>query len=210
MEMLRTEVAALAALVAVVVILSGCSAATSRSAPTWTRSTQTAQLPARVPRGTPHADVVRDCASSGQHGVTAQSLTQSLIVGPIALGGLGAELTRSGLPQTPNVRGRYPSLEAIAVIKAGATVVLAVPRAERSDVALIYDKSKFRNDGLYRVRDLASVVRFAACQDPAFNQGISQFDGGLVVANRRCFSLDFFIAGRKRVVTRRLPLGRHC
>jgi hypothetical protein len=210
MEKLRTEVAAIAAGVSIVVLLSGCSGTRSRTPPTGTQSTQTAPLPAPLPQGTPSANVVRDCGSSGQHGVTADSLQQALTVGPISLGGLGAELTHSGLPHTPGVRGRYLSLEAIAVVRAGATVVLVVPRAERRYVALIYSKSNFRSDGLYRIRDLASVVRFEACRDAAFNHGISQFDGGLVVAGRRCFSLDFFIAGRKRVIRRRLPLGRRC
>jgi hypothetical protein len=137
-------------------------------------------------------------------------LQQSLVVGPIRLGGLGAELTRSGLPQTRGVHGGYPVLEAIVTLEAAATVVLSVPPAERGYIALVYDKSKFRDDGLYQVRNLDSVVRFEACRDRAFNHGISQFDGGIVLASRRCFSLDFWVAGDKRRITRRLPVGGNC
>jgi hypothetical protein len=72
-------------------------------------------------------------------------------------------------------------------------------------VALIYDTSKFRDDGAYRIRDLDSVVRFEACKNPRFNHGLSQFDGGVVVAGRRCFTLDFYIRGHRGKIERRLP-----
>jgi hypothetical protein len=49
------------------------------------------------------------------------------------------------------------------------------------------------------------VVRFEACKDPHFNHGFSQFDGGVVVAGRRCFTLDFYIRGRPGKIERRLP-----
>jgi hypothetical protein len=122
----------------------------------------------------------------------------------------GEELGRTGLQQTRAVRGDYPVLESIVELQAGATVILSVARDQRRDVALICDKSKFRDDGLYRIGNLDSVVRFQACKDLAFNNGISQFDGGIVVAHRRCFSLDFYIAGNKRRITRRLPLRAGC
>jgi hypothetical protein len=41
------------------------------------------------------------------------------------------------------------------------------------------------------------VVRFEACADPTFNHGYSQFDGGFVVAGRRCFSLDIYVNGHR-------------
>jgi hypothetical protein len=179
MALFRSRWLPVNALVAALVILAGCSSGSSRSIATVkTISPPTAVLHPALPPGTPTPSAVRDCASSGQHGVTAESLHQALVVGPMSLGGLGSELTRRGLESQRGIDGRFLSLEAIAVVKAGSTVVLSVPRAERDRVALIYDKSKFRNDGLYRVGDLDFVVRFEACGDPAFNQGISQFDGG--------------------------------
>jgi hypothetical protein len=208
--MRRTDLVAMPSVVAAVLLLCGCSSSSSGASATAKRDATHTGLDANLPRGAPQPSAARDCASSGQHGLTRQSLQQSLVVGPIRLGGLGAELRGTGLPQTRSVHGGYPVLEAIATLKAGATVVLAVPRAERRYVALVYDKSKFRDDGLYRLRSLDSAVRFEACRDPAFNHGISQFDGGIVLARRRCFSLDFWVAGDKRRITRRLPLGAHC
>ena len=51
----------------------------------------------------------------------------------------------------------------IAIVNAGAAPVLSLPRSEWETVGLLYDPSKFRNDGLYRIRDLDQVVRFRAC-----------------------------------------------
>ena len=84
-----------------------------------------------------------------------------------------------------------------------------MPAFERSYVGLIYDPSKFRDDGSYRIADLDWVVRFEACKNPRFNHGLSQFDGGIVVAGRRCFTLDFYIRGRRGKIERRLP-ARGC
>jgi hypothetical protein len=145
--MCRPEVVRVAALVSGAVLLAGCSGTAPHTEVT---AKHTGLRYLSLPHGTPKPTAVRDCASSGQHGVTDQSLRQALAIGPIFLGGLGAELSRSGLGQTRGVRGRYPVLESIAVLKAGATAVVAVPPDQRGDVALIYDKSKFRNDGLYR------------------------------------------------------------
>lgn len=117
-------------------------------------------------------------------------------MGPIALGALGT-FRRAQLEAARPGQQRFPAIESVAVVNAGATVTVAVPRAERGYVGLIYDKSKFSNDGLYRIKDLNWVVRFEACTDTKFNYGYSQFDGGIVVAGRRCLSLDFYLDGRR-------------
>ncbi len=139
--------------------------------------------------------MVRSCDQPGvgYGGVTTESRREALHVGPIALGGLGI-FKRA---QLEVARQRVGLIESIAVVKAGATVTVAVPVAERNYVGLIYDKSKFREDGTYRVKDLNWVVRFEACTDPTFNYGYSQFDGGIVIAGGRCFSLDFYFNGRR-------------
>lgn len=104
-------------MVAAVVLLSGCSGGSPRAGvPARTDPTSSGRPNATLPRGAPHASAVRDCASSGQHGVTRRSLQQVLVIGPISLGGLGAELTRSGVPQRPSAGGRFPVLESIAVL----------------------------------------------------------------------------------------------
>jgi hypothetical protein len=156
----------------------------------------------------PPAPVVRGCdrdhTGVGYGGVSADTLKQALRVGPIALGGLGG-LSLAQLPPRRPRQQRFLALESIAIIKAGAVVTVTVPVAQRRSVGLLYDQDKFRPDGRYRVKDLDFVVRFEACKDPAFNHGISQYDGGIVVAGRRCFTLDFSIAGRHTKIRRRVP-----
>jgi hypothetical protein len=203
---MKARLASVGAPLLAAALLAGCS----QSSPPHASPTRAAPAQAGLPRDTPTATTVRGCESSGQHGVGPTSYAGSLIVGPISLGGLGSELAHTLLAQPRSSGGRYPALESIAILKAGTKVVLAIPRAERGAVALIYDKGKFREDGLYRVRDLDQVVRFEACRDPAFNHGISQFDGGIVVVGRRCFSLDLYVAGMPRRLTRRLPIGARC
>jgi hypothetical protein len=141
--------------------------------------------------------------------VSAESQRHALRVGPLSLGSLRT-IMMSQLPTLRPGQQRVYALESIAVIDAGAVATIAVPASERRFVGLIYDQAKFRSDGRYRVRDLDWVVRFEACKDPGFNHGRSQYDGGIVVAGRRCFHLDFWPAPRSRKVRRRVPADGRC
>jgi len=148
----------------------------------------------------PRPDVVRGCdrhrTGVGYGGLSKQAFRASLRVGPIALGSLRV-LKRSQLPATRAGQRHFYSIESIAIVDAGAIVTVAVSPSDRDHVGLIYDESKFRSDGLYRIADLDDVVKFEACADPTFNHGYSQFDGGFVVAGRRCFSLDIYVEGHR-------------
>lgn len=153
----------------------------------------------------PPATFVRGCSGGvGSGGVSRFSQSQALHVGPLSLGAL-ATLSLGSLDRARPGQTRFGALEDIAVIRAGTVVTVAVPPLERSYVGLIYDPAKFRTDGAYRISDLDSVVRFQACKNPKFNHGHSQYDGGIVVAGCRCFTLDFYIRGQPRVIRRRLP-----
>jgi hypothetical protein len=150
----------------------------------------------------------RNCSDSGEGGLSRLARAESLVVGPLALGSL-----RDGRPAgsaAASAGGASPSIESVAVLDAGHTVRLAVPAGERRTVGLLYDKAKFRDDGLYRVREMDAAVRFLACKDRAHNHGVSQFDGGLVVSRPQCVTLEFFIDGAAKPVRRYIPIERPC
>lgn len=97
------------------------------------------------------------------------------------------------------------------MVRAGASVVLAVPDTEARTARLIYDQHDFRPDGRYRLSDLDRVVRFDACRDRRFNGGRSQFDGGLVVAGPQCVTLDVYVIGERTTRhRRRVAVGAPC
>jgi hypothetical protein len=196
-------------------LLSGCGGATKPAAMAAHASSSAATPPEATvdSSGAPPAQVVRGCDAHhtgvGYGGVSRASLQQALRVGPLSLGALRT-LQLSQLPKPRPGQVRFGAIESIAVIRAGASVTVAIPPSERRYVALIYDQSKFRNDGAYRISDLNTVVRFDACKDPQFNHGISQYDGGIVIAGRRCFTLDFYISGQKGAVRRSVPSTARC
>jgi hypothetical protein len=77
-----------------------------------------------------------------------------------------------------------------------ATTANPIAAGTRTSAGAAAPRRRSRDDGLYRIQGLDEVVRFEACRDPRFNHGYSQFDGGIVVAGRRCFSLDIYFGGR--------------
>lgn len=127
----------------------------------------------------------------GSGGLAAGYRRHALVFGPLALGDLRTyTATQPSLPGT--LDGRYGAFEVIAIVNAGAEPVLSLPRFEWSTVGLLYDPSKFRSDGAYRIQDLDQVVRFRACKSLSFNHGVSQFDGGFVVTHKEC--VHFLVA----------------
>jgi hypothetical protein len=127
---------------------------------------------------------VRSCGAVGFRGLRPDWRRRALIFGSLAFADL-REYT-AGQPLPGRIGDRFGAYEIIAVVQAGAQPVLSLPRSEWSSVGLIYDPSKFRDDGAYRIRGLDQVVRFEACRSRTFNHGVSQFDGGFVVTRRQC------------------------
>ena len=115
---------------------------------------------------------MRAC-SVGFGGLTA-NYRRSAQLRTWALGNLRTSTANQSLPG--EIAGRYGAHEVIAIVNAGTTPVLSLPRPEWRTVGLLYDPRKFRNDGAYRIQDLAQVVRFCACESPSFNHGVSQLD----------------------------------
>jgi hypothetical protein len=183
-------------------LAAGCGSRPQASEPTGDDSRTAGAATAQGDEGAapPQADVVRGCdghrTGVGFGGVSKEAFRGSLRIGPIALGSLRV-FKRWQLPAARAGQQRFYPIESIAVVDAGAAVTLAVAPADRDHAGLIYDQSKFRPDGRYRIADMDDVVRFEACADPTFNHGYSQFDGGFVVAGRRCFSLDIYVDGHR-------------
>lgn len=134
----------------------------------------------------------------GYGGLAPDYRRHALILGPLALGNLRAYTATQPLPGRSGKR--YGAYEVIAIVSAGADPVLSLPRSEWS--------SKFRSNGLYRLRDLDQVVHFKACVSPRFNHGVSQFDGGFVVTRPQCVRV--LVTGARRTYRGEFPAAASC
>ena len=101
-------------------------------------------------------------------------------------------------------------MKTLAVVNRGAEVMVAVPPALRTHMALLYDPSSFRDDGLYSLSDGEPSVTFHACGNGEGSPGPTQFNGGLIVDGPRCVSLDITVAGRERRTVLVSLGGRSC
>jgi hypothetical protein len=126
----------------------------------------------------------RTCSQVGSGGLAHDYRRHALLLGPVALGNVRS--LQAGEPLPGAVGPRRGAYEVIAIVSAGADATLSVPRAEWPTVGVLYDPSKFRDDGAYLLADLDHAVRFQACPSPSFNHGVSQFDGGFVVTRPQC------------------------
>ncbi len=99
-------------------------------------------------------------------------------------------------------------LKAIAVVRAGATVTLAVPEAERQRFSLLYDYGGPRLNRLFRLSDGTSSVRFSPCSRSSDYPGReTQFNGGFFVRDAHCAAIDVWVEGRTNPIRRWLPFG---
>ena len=178
-----------AAAVVVVVVASGCGGSSHATGPPGSAVT------------------VRTCAMVGSGGLAPDWRRHALILGPRALARLRDYNARQPLP--PSVGDRHGAYEVIAIVRAGARVTLSLPAAEWASVGLIYVPRKFRDDGAYRIGELDRAVRFEACRSPAFNHGVSQFDGGFVVARPQCVRFAVTTSARK-AFTGAFPAAASC
>jgi hypothetical protein len=115
---------------------------------------------------------------------------QSVVVGPLAFVAL-RYAARQPAVDFRRRGGRYQGLKALAVVKAGATVTLTVPAAERRHLSLLYDPGTWKEDNRYRIADGDTAVTFQSCppaQTPLGADG-TQFNGGFLVAGPRCATL---------------------
>jgi hypothetical protein len=187
----RPRPSALAA-AGLVVALAACTAeapAGRAVGSTAAPAAPTTAAPTRPPG--PAGAFVRTCESSVYGDLGDGWRKQSVVVGPLAFVALryaakqpAVDFRRRG--------GRYQGLKALAVVKAGATVTLTVPAAERRHLSLLYDPGAWTESNQYRLADGDPAVTFQSCppaQTPPGADG-TQFNGGFLVAGPRCATLE--------------------
>jgi hypothetical protein len=159
-------------------------------APTTVASTRpSGRLASRSAR--PVGAFVRTCESSVYGDLGDGWRKRSVVVGPLAFVALRYAATQPAVDFRRR-GGRYQGLKALAVVKAGATVTLTVPAAERRHLSLLYDPAAWKENNQYRIADGDTAVTFRSCppaQTPLGADG-TQFNGGFLVAGPRCATLE--------------------
>ena len=187
----RSRPSALAA-ACLVLALAACTAEAPAGRAVGSTAAPTAPTTAAPTRPSgPAGAFVRTCESSVYGDLGDGWRRQSVVVGPLAFVALryaakqpAVDFRRRG--------GHYQGLKALAVVKAGATVTLTVPAAERRHLSLLYDPGAWKEDNQYRLADGDTAVTFQSCppaQTPLGADG-TQFNGGFLVAGPRCATLE--------------------
>jgi hypothetical protein len=193
------------------VLLAGCGGEMARTARTVT-STPAAAGPTRAaPAG--RSEAVRACGSRVE-GLPGALAASAIAVSGIRFAGLreAAGLRASDLAALHN---RYLAYKAVTEVDAGRDMTVAVAPASRTYARLLYDPRSFRDDGRYLLADGELRVRFSSCaaSQPRRSGGgavgaRTQFNGGFVVAGRRCVSLLIASNANPRPARISIPFGR--
>lgn len=149
---------------------------------------------------------VRTCSEVGSGGLAADYRKRALVLGPLALSNVRTYKASQPLPG--HIGERYGAYEIIAVVRHGVKVAISLPRSEWATVGLLYDPSKFRDDGSYLIKDMAQVARLEACKSASFGHGVSQFDGGFVITRPQC--VRFTVTARQRTYPGEFPAAAAC
>jgi hypothetical protein len=147
----------------------------------------------------PEPEFVRPCKTAVYGDLRRGWPKRAVVAGPLALLPYPERRPKHFVPDA--------ALKAIAVVRAGARVTLAVPEAERQRISLLYGYS-----GPART----SSVRFRACSrsgkypGPAGYPGReTQFNGGFFVRDAHCAAIEVWTEGRTTPIRRWLPFGVH-
>ena len=157
--------------------------------------------------------IERGCRTS-VYGELGAWQERSVVQGPLGL--VGARAFAARFAPLPAGGGRYRGSKLLVLVRTGWIVRLVVPGPERHRVALQYDPADF-NEPVAPVGG-DHEVNFAACPPgrpflgPA-RERWTQFNGAIVVANRRCARLHVYAARQGRPLPARpklllLPFGR--
>jgi hypothetical protein len=130
-------------------------------------------------------EALRECKSAPYGNFDARLRERALRVGPL-LFNVGDGYSFSA-DRPPPYRAKFPMQ-----VETGSFVTLIVPRDERQTVSLAYTD-----------RETATVT-FEPCGP------VTWWNGGVVVTEPKCATLHAKIAGRRDLLTIRLPAGRPC
>jgi hypothetical protein len=206
----RPRPSALAA-AGLVVALAACTAEApaGRAVGSTAAPSPTTAAPTRPPG--PAGAFVRTCESSVYGDLGDGWRKQSVVVGPLAFVALRYAATQPAVDFRRR-GGRYQGLKALAVVKAGATVTLTVPPAERRHLSLLYDPDSWTENNHYRLADGDTAVTFQSCppEQTPFGADGTQFNGGFLVDGPRCATLEVSTPERRapRRVTVSFGAGR--
>jgi hypothetical protein len=149
--------------------------------------------------------VARGCGSSVYGALGSDWMTSSILVGPVAF--VGARAYSSSTYSFASVGGgRYRGSKLLVVVRTGWMARVVVPAAQHRDVSLQYAPEEFNKPVVPADGD--HEVTFTACPPgrPSLgprNARWTQFNGAIVVAGRRCVTLDVSAAKQGHVLPSR-------
>jgi hypothetical protein len=110
--------------------------------------------------------------------------SSSVVVGPLAIYPARTEYPRLKVRDGVTIRHRrklYAPVDASVTIPYGQVAQLRLARPARRAVTLLFDRSRFRSNGVYRFSDGTAQATFRGCERP-----YSQYVGGFLVSRRTC------------------------
>lgn len=163
-------------IVAAVVVASGCGSSRSKVQPlAGTAPAKARQLPGC--EVSPKRPVITG-------GLPGNYRSESVVVGPLAIYPARSEYPHLKVSDAVTIRhGRklYAPVEAAVTIPYGQVARLRLASSARRAVTLMFDRTRFRSNGLYRFSDGRALATFRGCERP-----YSQYQGGFLVARRAC------------------------
>jgi hypothetical protein len=179
------------------------AAATSLAACDW-ESTQ----PSGGESAPPSAETVRGCRTAVYGKIAAGVRSDAVTAGPLALLVVDGGRRRAFKPSAV--------VKVLALVRAGETVTVVVPEAERDRLSFLYDFSPGPQRPL-RLSDGTSSARLSACArseqwargQPYPDPRETQFNGGFFVRGAHCALLEAWVEGETEPLGLGLPFGTH-
>ncbi len=187
----------------VLVVLAGCGG-TARVTPVAGADSGAASRSAVASVTQTGPGIVRTCASRVDGAGTPGGSGGSIGARGIRFTDLRAAALLRASDLAPT-RRRYLAYKTVTEVDASRKVIVTIAAGSRRYARLLYDPSHFRDDGRYLLTDGQTSVTFVACardQPTTTGSGTvgakTQFNGGFIVAGRRCVSMLITSSGDPR------------